>query len=126
HRTRRTFRRPRRRRAVCGAERLLRSGSRPPDGVVSRAGPYGDGSACEITGQRLSATAIPHGGPIRVARILLLVTLALVTPALARVSGRVCKETCPGLVAESCAGLRKKKLKRCRAKIIRGCKRGTL
>jgi hypothetical protein len=49
-----------------------------------------------------------------------------VTPALGRVPARVCKETCPGLVAQDCAGLRKKKLKRCRAKIIRGCKRGSL
>jgi len=58
--------------------------------------------------------------------VVLVATLAVATPALARVPAKVCRETCPGLVAQECAGLRKKKLKRCRAKIIRRCRRGTL
>src|SRR5262245_22022628 len=40
----------------------------------------------------------------------------------ARVSKRVCKETCAGVVVRDCADLRKKKLKRCRSRILKQCR----
>ena len=58
--------------------------------------------------------------------ILLLTLLIPAIPASAKVSKRVCKETCAGVVDQECAGLRRKKLKRCRAGIWRQCKRETL
>lgn len=56
---------------------------------------------------------------------LLLVILALVlaaaAPALGKTPRKTCKATCTLLVAESCAGLKRKKAKRCRARIWRQC-----
>jgi hypothetical protein len=58
--------------------------------------------------------------------LLLLAVIVVAMPTSAKVSKRVCKESCAGLVAQECAALRKKKLKRCRAGIWRQCRRETL
>jgi hypothetical protein len=55
-----------------------------------------------------------------------LVSLAMVTPAAAKVSLKTCKQTCTTQVETSCVGLRKGKLKRCRGRLLKQCKRGRI
>ena len=60
----------------------------------------------------------------RPSRLILLIPALLLAAAPPLAPGprcKTCKATCTVLVADTCAGLRKKKAKRCRARIIRQC-----
>ena len=55
--------------------------------------------------------------------LLLPLLLGVTVPAAAKTPRKVCKATCAPLVTEQCSAFKKKKTKRCRARLWKRCQR---